>query len=137
MEVSPYLSFEGRCEEAIEHYRKALGAEVEMMMRYRQAPPNAGIPPGTDPDWIMHATLLVGGKPLFLCDAPRQGGAGFRGIHLSVNPESETAAERIFKALAEGGKVQMPMSETFFASRFGMTADKFGVGWMVIVHRST
>lgn len=135
MQVSPYLNFNGRCEEAIEHYRKALGAEVAMKMRYNQAPPNVGISPDTDGNRIMHATLMIGGKPVFMCDGPCQGKGEFKGIHLSIDPDNEATAEKIFKALSEGGQVQMPMGETFFAKRFGMTADKFGVGWMVIVNK--
>lgn len=142
MPVTPYLFFNGRCEEAIDFYKKALGAEVEMMMRFKEAPPPPegarkeewGIPPGSE-DKIMHACLRINGASIMASDGCCSGeaAANFAGISLSVDAQDEAQADRMFNALAEGGKVQMALDKTFFAKRFGIVADKFGVGWMVIV----
>jgi PhnB protein len=134
MTVEPYLFFDGRCEEAIGFYRRVLGAEIEMMMRFRDHP-EAGkpgmVPPGAE-DKVMHASFRVGGTTLMGSDGRCQGKPKFEGFALSYQAASDAEAERIFAALGDGGQVQMPMSKTFFASRFGMVADRFGVSWMVL-----
>jgi PhnB protein len=135
MPVTPYLFFDGRCEEALEFYKKALGAEVEMMMRFKEspeAPPPDKVAPGSA-NKIMHASVRINGAPVMASDGCAQGKPKFEGFSLSVNAKDETEADRMFAALAEGGQVQMPLGKTFFAKRFGMVADRFGVGWMVIV----
>jgi PhnB protein len=135
MHIEPYLFFNGRCEEAIAFYKKVLGAEVVMMMRNKEAPekpPPGMLPEGSD-DKIMHATLRIGASNLMLSDGRCDGKPVFSGFSLSLDAASEAEAERLFAALADGGTVQMPLAKTFWSPRFGMVADRFGVGWMVSV----
>ena len=137
MSVTPYLFFDGRCEEAIEFYKKALGAEVGMMMRFNETPephPPGMCPPGSE-NKIMHASLRINGASIMASDGRAQGKPKFEGFALSISPKDEADAERVFKALADGGQVQMPLGKTFFAKSFGMVADRFGVGWMIIVEQ--
>ena len=133
MPVEPYLNFDGRCEEAIEFYKKALGAEVVMLLRVSDSPeqPPGGIAPGTE-NKIMHATLRIGGTNVMASDGYCKGGSEFKGITLSLGVPDDAAADRAFNALSDGGQIQMPLTKTFFASRFGMVADRFGVPWMII-----
>jgi PhnB protein len=133
MNVQPYLSFEGRAQEAIDFYQSALGAKVDMIMKFKDAPPEAqqGMSPGSA-DKIMHAAFHIGDTQVMASDGQCSGKASFSGIALTLNATTNGEAEKLFNALAQGGQVNMPMSETFFADRFGMVADKFGVGWMVI-----
>jgi PhnB protein len=135
MPVTPYLFFEGRCEEAVEFYKKALGAEVGMMMRFKESPeppPPGKVPPGSE-NKIMHACLRINGGAVMASDGRAQGKPKFEGFSLSVNAKDEAEADRMSAALADGGQVQMPLAKTFFAKRFGMVTDRFGVGWMIIV----
>ncbi len=135
MSIEPYLNFDGRCEEAIDFYRQALGAKVTMLMRFSENPdpPQPGmVPPGSE-DKIMHASLLVGESTVMASDCYCKGEPSFQGITLSLTVPDEAAADRAFAALSEGGKVHMPLTKTFFSPRFGMVADRFGVPWMVIV----
>ena len=137
MQVQPYLSFEGRCEEAIEFYKRAVGAEVTMLMRYRESPeasPPGMIPPGSE-DKVMHSSLKIGDSVVMASDGGCSGKPNFGGIALSLAVKDAAAAARAFDALAEGGKVNMPLAKTFFASQFGMLADRFGVSWMVIAEQ--
>ncbi|MDB5927098.1 MAG: 3-demethylubiquinone-9 3-methyltransferase [Betaproteobacteria bacterium] len=135
MQVQPYLFFDGRCEEAIEFYKKTLGAKVEMLMRFKDSPepPQPGMhPPGSE-NKIMHATLRIGETTVMASDGHCLGKPSFQGFSLSVTAANEAEAERLFGALGDGGQVQMPLTKTFFSSRFGMVADRLGVSWMVIV----
>jgi PhnB protein len=135
MRVEPYLFFEGRCDEAIDFYRKALGADVTMLMRFKDSPepPAPGMcAPGSE-NKVMHANLRIGDTMVMVSDGRCQGRPSFQGFSLSLTVSDDAAAERAFTALAEGGQVQMPLAKTFFSSRFGMVADRFGVSWMVIV----
>jgi len=135
MSITPYLFFNGRCEEAIAFYKKALGAEVGMMMRFKEAPeqpPPGMLPPGSD-NKIMHACLRIQGAPVMASDGCAQDKANFQGFSLSLDAKDEAEADRMFAALSDGGKVGMPLGKTFFAKRFGSVTDRFGVGWMVIV----
>lgn len=132
MNVQTYLFFEGRCEEAIEFYRRALGTEVEMMVRYRESPDPDMIAPGSE-NKIMHASLRIGGATLLASDGRCSGQPNFQGFSLSAQASDAAAAERLFNALADGGEVRMPLGKTFWSPSFGMVADRFGVGWMVIV----
>jgi len=132
MQVQPYLFFEGRCMEAIEFYRRALGAEVQMVMRYKDAPEPAMAPPGAE-DKVMHAALRIGSATVLASDGRCQGTPQFTGFSLSLTVANEAEADRLFAALADGGQVQAPLTKTFFSPRFGMVADRFGVGWMVYV----
>ena len=133
MNVQPYLFFDGRCEEAIEFYRQALGAKVDMLMRYKDAPmPAEMVPPGGDNN-VIHAALRIGDAVVMASDGRCQSKPSFQGFSLSINVANEAEADRTFGALSDGGQVQMPLGKTFFSPRFGMVADRFGVGWMVIV----
>jgi len=133
MPIQPYLFLDGRCEEAIEFYRGALGAEVEMLMRFKESPEADHLPPGTDPDKVMHSCLRIGDARIMASDGRCQGKPNFQGFALTLPAADETEADRLFNALADGGEVQMPLAKTFFSPRFGMVADRFGVSWMVIV----
>jgi PhnB protein len=135
MQVQPYLIFEGRCEEAIEFYKKALGAKVEILMRYKdapEAPPPGMCAPGSE-NKVMHATLKIGEATVMASDGRMQDKAAFRGFSLSLDARDEAHAKQLFSALSDGGQVMMPLGKTFFAKAFGMLADRFGVNWMVIV----
>jgi PhnB protein len=135
MPIEPYLFFNGRCEEAIEFYKKALGAEVLMMMRFKDSPepPAPGmVPPGSD-NKIMHLCMRVGDANVMASDGRCAGQTSFQGFSLSLTAADEADAKRKFAALAEGGQVQMPLAKTFWSPCFGMVADRFGVGWMVSV----
>ena len=132
MLVQPYLSFEGRCEEAIEFYKKAVGAEVQMMMRFKESPDQSMVTPGSA-EKVMHVCMRIGDSTIMASDGRCSGAAGFNGISLSLTTADDAEAERRFAALEDGGQVTMPLTKTFFASKFGMVADKFGVNWMVMV----
>lgn len=135
MAVQPYLFFNGRCEEAVEFYQRALGAQVEMLMRFKESPeqpPPDKVPPGSA-DKVMHASLKIGDTVVMASDGNCSGKPEFTGFSLSLTVANAAEADRVFNALAEGGQVQMPMGPTFWSPRFGMVADRFGVGWMVNV----
>ena len=132
MQVQPYLTFDGRCEEAIEFYRRAVGAEVEMLMRFKDAREPGMAPPGSA-DKVMHASLRIGDSTVLASDGHCAGKPSFEGFSLSLTAANDGEADRMFAALSEGGQVRMPLAKTFFSSRFGMVADRFGVGWMVYV----
>jgi len=131
MQIQPYLFFDGRCEEALEFYRKALGAEVQMLMRFRESPEpmGAAAPPG---DKVMHASVRIGEATFMASDGHCMGKPSFQGFSLSIEVRDEAEAKRMFEALADGGKVQQPLIRTFFSPSFGMVADRFGVPWMVV-----
>jgi PhnB protein len=135
MKIQPYLFFDGRCEEAIEFYRTALGAEVLMLMRYEDnpEPPRADRVPHGSGRNVMHASLRIGGTAISASDGFCRGQPEFKGFALSLEAPDEAAAERLFAALAAGGQVQMPLVKTFYSPRFGMVHDRFGVLWMIIV----
>jgi PhnB protein len=135
MLVEPYLFFDGRCEEAIEFYKRTLGAEVTMLMRFKESPephPPGMIPPGAE-NKVMHSSLRIGETTVMASDGRCLGKPSFQGFSLSLSVPNDAEAERLFAKLGEGGEVQMPLAKTFFSSRFGMVADRFGVSWMVIV----
>jgi len=132
--VQPYLFFEGRCEEAIEFYKKTLDAEVVMMMRYKDCPVSQphGTPAGNE-NKIMHAQVRIGQTVIMMsdnCDGKKR---SFEGFSLSLSKSTPAEVDKAFNGLADGGKIQMPLDKTFFSPRFGMVTDRFGVGWMVIV----
>ena len=135
MQVQPYLFFDGRCEEAVEFYRKALGAEVEMLMRFKDSPEPQ--PPGMNvpPNKVMHACLRIGETQVMASDGYCAGKPSFQGFSLSVSARDDAQAKRFFGSLADGGKVTQPLAKSFFASSFGMVTDKFGVPWMVIASK--
>jgi PhnB protein len=132
--ITPYLFFGGRCEEALEFYRTALGAEVEMVMRFNESPeptPPGMLPPGFEKK-VMHATFRVRGIQLFASDGC-EAGAKMVGVQLARTVPTEADARKAFDALADGGSVQMPLTKTFWSPCYGMLTDRFGVAWMVMV----
>lgn len=132
MQVQPYLFFDGRCDEALEFYQKAVGAKVGMLMRFNQAPDQSMISPGSA-NKVMHAQMQIGEATVLLSDGRCLGKPNFQGFALTISAKTEAEADELFAALGEGGQVTMPMAKTFFSPRFGMLADKFGVGWMILV----
>ncbi len=132
MHVEAYLFFEGRCEEAIEFYRRSLGAEVTMLMRFKESPDPGMCLPGAG-EKVMHANLRIGETNVMVSDGRCEGPPAFQGFSLSISLADEAEAARLFAALSEGGKVLMPLSKTFWSPLFGMVADRFGVSWMINV----
>ena len=134
MQVQPYLVFEGRCDEALEFYRRTLGAEVTMRMLFKEGPPSQEgmLPPGAE-DNVMHASFRIGDTTLLASDGRCSGQPTFQGFSLSLTVPDEAVARRLFTALTDGGEVRMPLAKTFFSPLFGMVADRFGVSWMVYV----
>ena len=131
-EFTPYLSFDGTCEEAFKFYEATFRGKLLHMMRYSEAPAGMGPTPSSDEaDRIMHARLVVGDRVLMGADAPKRFASKPQGFCVSCNVEDPAEADRVFGALAQGGQVQMPIGETFWAKRFGMTIDRFGTPWMV------
>jgi PhnB protein len=134
--IEPYLQFGGRCEEALEFYRKSLDGEVVMMMRFKDSPEPCEGGPKMDENQIMHGSIKIGETMLMATDfgcSEGGGQAGFSGFSLSLSATDEAQANKYFNALSNGGKVEMPLGKTFFSPCFGVVQDKFGVNWMVIV----
>jgi PhnB protein len=134
MQVDPYIFFDGRCDEAIAFYRDALGAEVSMLLRFKNAPDPSMIRPGTE-EKVMHANLRIGDATLLVSDGRCTGHPNFQGFSLTITAADEAEADRVFTALSDGGTVTMAMAKTFFSPRFGMLTDRFGVGWIVLVRQ--
>ena len=135
MIIQPYLFFDGRCDEALEFYRTRLGADVTMRMRFRDSPePHQPgmLPPGSE-DKVMHASFRIGDTTVMASDGRCLGKPNFQGFALSLTVPNDAEADRLFTGLADGGQVHMPLAKTFFSSRFGMVADRFGVTWMILV----
>ena len=133
--IEPYLFFNGSCEQALEFYRTALGAEVQFMMRYKESPeppPPGMMPPGFE-NKIMHASLRIGQATVMASDGCSAEKASFQGFFLSLSVASETEADRAFAALSGGGQVRIPLTKTFWSHCFGMVVDRFGIGWMISV----
>jgi PhnB protein len=131
-QIQPYLFLDGRCDEAVEFYRRAVGAEVVMLMRYKDSPDPGMAPPGMS-DKVMHGNLKIGDSTILMSDGHGQGKPNFEGFALSLTVANEMEADKFFGALSQDGKVQMPLAKTFFSPRFGMLTDRFGVSWMVYV----
>ena len=138
MRVEPYLFFDGRCEEAIEFYKKTLGARVEMMMRFKESPEPSkpGMHPPGSADKIMHSCFRIGDTQVMASDGRCTGKPKFDGFALSVTAKDEAEADRMFAALSEGGQVHQPLIQTFFSPCFGALADKFGMGWMIVLDQA-
>jgi len=135
MQVQPYLFFDGRAEEAIQFYCDVLGAEVTGLLRYKDSPeppPPDMVPPGSE-NKVMHASFRLGDTSVMASDGRCLGQPSFQGTSLSLTVADDKEAERLYTALLDGGQVQMPLTKTFFSSRFGMVADRFGVSWMIVV----
>ena len=131
MQVQPYLFFDGRCDEALEFYKNAVGARVGMVMRFKDAPEPTQCNPGSE-NKVMHASFEIGDTMVLASDGRNSGQPKFEGFALTLNAKSEAEADRLFNGLVEGGQVTLPLTKTFFSPKFGMLADKFGVHWMVM-----
>jgi PhnB protein len=134
MQITPYINFNGRAEEAAHFYKSALGAELQMLMRFSESPepqPPGMVPPGSEHK-VMHMSLKVGDAVLMGSDGGCTGAASFQGVSMALSADTDAESQRLFAALAEGGQVQMPLTKTFFSSQFGMVADRFGLQWMVM-----
>ena len=129
--VQPYIFFDGKCEEALEFYKGAIGAKVDMMMRFKEAPDQSQMQPNTG-EKVMHAAFHVGTTQVLASDGHCAGKPSFQGFGLTLNAKDDTEAEKLFAAVGKGGQVQQPLVKTFFASKFGMVTDRFGIMWMVI-----
>lgn len=132
MQVQPYLFFEGRCDEAIAFYKEALGAEVGMLMRWKDSPEKSMCTPQNE-NRVMHASLTIGNSRVMVSDGQGSGNPTFKGFALSIDAKDEADLDKKFAALSAGGNVIMPPGKTFFSPRFAMATDKFGVTWMLIV----
>jgi len=131
MTIQPYLFFDGHCDEAIEFYKKAVGAEVAMLMHWKDSPDKSMCTPGNE-NKVMHSCLKIGDASVMASDGRNAGNPKFDGFALSLDVKTDAEAQTRFKALSEGGEVAMPLGTTFFATSFGMVKDRFGVNWMVI-----
>ena len=132
MQVQPYLFFDGRCDEALDFYKRAIGADVKMVMRFKDSPDKSMCAP-ENADKVMHAQFRVGDTTIMSSDGRNTGKPKFESFALSIEAKNEADADKKFAALSEGGQVTMPLAKTFFSPRFGMVADKFGVHWMILV----
>ena len=133
MRMNAYVNFAGNCAEAIRYYEKHLGAKAGMMMTHAELP----VPSRLGPEWkdkVLHARIEIGGTELAAADVPNA--EPMRSAYLTLAVDSDQEAERIFTALSDGGRVLMPMEETFFASRFGQVRDRFGINWMILHERA-
>ena len=133
MKVQAYVSFDGRCEEALEFYKKSIGAEVTFLMRWKESPDAAMKPPPGFEEKIMNAAFRIGETQLMADDGMGAKEAEFKGMTLAIEVADDAEAKRVFTALGEGGNVTMPLMKTFWTSSFGMMIDKFVVPWMVNV----
>lgn len=134
--VQPYLFFGGRCEEALEFYRTAIGAEIERLVRFKESPEPQGLPDCFD-DKIMHASVRIGKTTIMVSDGQCEGDQNFDGFSLSITVPDAVQAENIFAALAKDGLIVTQLEKTFWAPKFGMLQDRFGVSWMVSVEHKT
>jgi PhnB protein len=132
MQIQPYLFFDGRCDEAIEFYKKTLGAKVKALMRWKDSPDKSMATP-VNADKVMHSSIKIGETTMMASDGRNTGHPEFKGFSLSLIASNPAEAEKLFAALGDGGQVQMPLGKTFFSPSFGMVADKFGVSWMIVV----
>jgi PhnB protein len=130
--VTPYLMFNGRCEEAINFYKAELGAEVLALLRFKENPPPPDRVPANWDNKIMHSCFKIGDTQIMATDGDSADKAGFSGVTLSIEVKSEAEADRAFNGLSKGGQVKMPLGKTFFSPRFGMVSDRFGVSWMIV-----
>lgn len=132
MHIQPYLHFNGACDQALDFYKRAVGAQVGMLMRFKEAPEGSGCTPA-NADKVMHCEIKIGDSTIMASDGMNTGKPNFQGFSLSLTPASDAEAKKLFDALADGGQVHMPLGKTFFSSAFGMVVDRFGLNWMVYV----
>jgi len=130
MQVNPYLSFNGQCEAAFKFYEQCLGGKIEFLLTYGESPMADKTPPESQKA-ILHASLSVGSQILMGCDTPPDRYEQPKGLWVSLGVKDPAEAERIYAALSENGQVFMPIQETFWAQRFGMAIDRFGIPWMI------
>jgi PhnB protein len=135
MYVQPYLFFNGRCEEAITYYQQHLGAKLNALMRYKDAPPGDGPAAQANGEHVMYCNLTLGDSVLMASDDCVNPDVTFQGFSLSLSVADTTEADRVFAALADGGAVHVPLGKTFFSPYFGMVVDRFGISWMVIIQQ--
>ena len=133
MKVQAYITFGGRCEEALEFYKKSIGAEVTGLMRWKESPDKSMKGPPGFGEKIMNAAFRIGETEMMADDGMGEAPAQFKGMTLAIEVADDAEAKRVFTALGEGGNVKMPLAKTFWTSSFGMLTDKFGVPWMVNV----
>ena len=131
MKVQPYVFFDGKCEEALEFYKSAIGAKVNALMRFGEAPDQSQIKAESKTK-VMHSAFQIGETEILASDGYCLGAPAFQGFALTITAANNAEAMRLFTGIAEGGKIQMPLAKTFFAASFGIAVDKFGVSWMVI-----
>ena len=132
MRMNTYVNFRGTCAEAFRYYERHLGAKVGMMMTHAQSPDQSRV----GPEWkdaVLHARVSIGDNELMAADIPNA--EPMRSAYLALRVDSDIEAERVFSALSDGGRVLMPIQETFFASRFGQVQDRFGINWMILHER--
>jgi PhnB protein len=130
MKLIPHLSFNGQCQEAMDFYQRCFGAKIQFMLTYGDAPMSERVPP----EWrgkVLHATLAIGQSILYAADPLPERYQPPKGFHVTIRVQEEGEAERIFRELSEGGTVQMPLQKTFWAIRFGVLVDRFGIPWEV------
>ena len=132
MHVQSYLFFDGRCDEALDFYKRAADAKVEMLMRFKENPDQNSCAPGAE-EKVMHTQFKIGDTTILASDGRNTGNPKFDGFALAINAKDEVEVDKLFNGLADGGKVTMPLTKTFFSPRFGMLADKFGVNWILLV----
>ena len=133
MQVEPYLFFDGRCEEALDFYKKAVGAQVTALIRFKESPDPTMVHGGQDGNKVLHAVFRIGDTTIMASDGRNQGKPNFQGFALSISVKTEAETKKFFNALAEGGRVEAPLGKTFFSPSFGMVVDRFGVFWMVLI----
>ena len=132
MRMNTYVNFAGNCAEALRYYERHLGAKVGMMMTHAQSPDQSRV----GPEWkdaVLHARIVIGDEELMAADIPNA--EPMRSAYLTLRTDSDIEAERVFSALSDGGRILMPMEETFFAFRFGQVQDRFGLNWMILHER--
>ena len=135
MKVQPYVFFDGKCDEALQFYQRALGAKVNALMRFSEAPDQSQIKPESK-NKVMHSAFQIGETEILASDGYCLGAPAFQGFALTINAANSAEALKLFTGIAEGGKIQMPLEKTFFAASFGIAVDKFGVSWMVIADKA-
>jgi PhnB protein len=132
--LNTYLNYGGNCAEAFRFYEEHLGAKIGMMMKHGDMPDASRVPPEMK-DAVLHAQITIGDSMIMASDVPVDRFKPMRSVYLALNLSSDADAERLFKVLAEGGEIYMPLQETFFASRFAQLRDRFGTSWMIMHER--
>jgi PhnB protein len=132
--LNTYLNYGGNCAEAFHFYEEHLGAKIGMIMKHGDMPDPSKVPPEMK-DAVLHAQITIGDSMIMASDVPTDRFKPMRSVYLALNASSDADAERLFKVLAEGGEVYMPLQETFFASRFAQLRDRFGTSWMIMHER--